>query len=157
MSGVSPPSMYGSPGPVQGYTPSIAPSERSNVGQPSRYRPVTPVGAKPELKSRASTMSHTTIQPFNEQAGRARSQSRAPMEGRAKSSDRLTVGSAGRIKALNKPKHGAGVSDDEDDEGWAELTKKKEARRDRWRANKAVSEAMPGEQEGGMEALYYEG
>jgi hypothetical protein len=28
-------------GPGPGYTPSVAPSERSNVGQPSRYRPVT--------------------------------------------------------------------------------------------------------------------
>jgi hypothetical protein len=27
-------------GPLNGYTPSIAPSERSNIGQPSRYKPV---------------------------------------------------------------------------------------------------------------------
>lgn len=27
-------------GPLAGYTPSIAPSERSNIGQPSRYKPV---------------------------------------------------------------------------------------------------------------------
>lgn len=34
-------SFFGGPGPGPGYTPSIAPSERSNIGLSARYRPVT--------------------------------------------------------------------------------------------------------------------
>ncbi|KAG9248431.1 hypothetical protein BJ878DRAFT_36294 [Calycina marina] len=42
-------------GQAGAYTPSIAPSERSNVGLPGRYRPVSHMPA-PDNKSRASTM-----------------------------------------------------------------------------------------------------
>ena len=39
----------------EGYTPSIAPSERSNVGLPGRYRPVSQLPSMEPMK-RASTM-----------------------------------------------------------------------------------------------------
>ena len=62
-----PPSFQGLPHPGtapsirigSGYTPSIAPSERSNVGLPGRYRPVSqaPTIEIPGLSQRASTMS----------------------------------------------------------------------------------------------------
>lgn len=49
------PSIHGS---GAGYSPSIAPSERSNVGLPGRYRPVSQAGAAaPGLHTRSSTMS----------------------------------------------------------------------------------------------------
>lgn len=59
------------------------------------------------------------------------------------------------IRAINKPKHGA-VDDDDDDEGWAEMQKKRQERQSRWKSSKVNQAAMPGQQEGGLEALYYE-
>jgi hypothetical protein len=60
---MQPPANNGFLGP-QGYTPSIAPSERSNVGLPSRYRPVShqpgPAGG-----ARSATFTSTTAQDWN--------------------------------------------------------------------------------------------
>ncbi|KAK6334153.1 hypothetical protein TWF696_002655 [Orbilia brochopaga] len=85
-----------------GYTPSIAPSERSNIGQPSRYRPVT------------------------YQAGSGNS----------------SIGGGGRSNTLTSAVPGTGLKasvtkDDSDDEdGWAELGKKKKEKQENWRRKK---------------------
>ncbi|EWC44617.1 hypothetical protein DRE_06606 [Drechslerella stenobrocha 248] len=84
-----------------GYTPSIAPSERSNIGQPSRYRPVT------------------------YQAGSGGS----------------SIG-GGRSNTLTSGVPGGGLKvslakDDSDDEdGWAEMGKKKKEKQETWRRKK---------------------
>ncbi|KAK6530028.1 hypothetical protein TWF694_003402 [Orbilia ellipsospora] len=85
-----------------GYTPSIAPSERSNIGQPSRYRPVT------------------------YQTGSGGS----------------SAGGAGRTGTLVSAAPPSGLKtqmakDDTDDEdGWAEMGKKKQAKKETWRKKK---------------------
>ncbi|XMA14205.1 hypothetical protein WAI453_006996 [Rhynchosporium graminicola] len=89
-----------------GYTPSIAPSERSNVGLPGRYRPVSQ--APPQAqdnKARASTMSA------------------------------LGWGNKNipTIKTVNKT---GNISDEDDEEGWEEMAKKRAKKKSLWRTKK---------------------
>jgi hypothetical protein len=54
-------------GPGAGYTPSIAPSERSNIGMPSRYRPVSTMNPDNAMMSGGRSQSMTsslTLQAF---------------------------------------------------------------------------------------------
>lgn len=98
--------MNGALAPPQGYSPSIAPSERSNVGQPSRYRPVSmaPVDEASERGSRASTMSSATALNGHKQA---------------------------TVKAVKS----AG-SDDDDEQGWEEMRRRKEQKKGVWKGQK---------------------
>lgn len=146
-------SVQGMPIHGPGYAPSIAPSERSNVGQPSRYRPVTPAGGNSH-QSRTSTMSAHTVQGLAGQ--RDKSQTRSMSQPRAHSMDAPSALQKSTIRAIDKPKHGGAGSDDDDDEGWAEIQKKRQQRQSRWRSNKINKESMPSQQEGGLEGLYYE-
>ncbi|KAL8843560.1 MAG: hypothetical protein Q9170_000064 [Blastenia crenularia] len=110
----SPSMMSGALG-AQGYAPSIAPSERSNIGQPSRYRPVSiaPIDEHSRPGSRSS----------NNLLG--------PSTGDRKST--LTVSSGGKTSPV-PPKKVA--SDDDDDEGWEEMKKKREQKANTWRTKK---------------------
>lgn len=143
-------SVYGMQGGNHGYAPSIAASERSNIGQPSRYRPVSIAGVD---TGRSQTMSNATATAY--QASQvSRPQSRmtmASMSGANPNSKRTTVRAVERSK---KPAHD---SDDEDDEAWAAMKRQKEAKKSAWRSKKSIS-ATGGAQsmEGGMEGLYYE-
>lgn len=98
--GMYAPSMHGQ----GGYTPSIAPSERSNVGLPGRYRPVSHMPQASDSKSRASTMTgalggwearngQTTIKPVKKEA-----------------------------------------EDDDDEEGWEEMKKKRQQKKSLWKS-----------------------
>lgn len=151
-------SVYALQPPQGGYAPSLAPSERSNVGQPNRYRPVTSGSNQQQSQnSRTSTMSQQTVQ------GSAMKAKPSKSNLKSTSSDTLrnAVNAPTTIKAVNKPKHGGRVGADEenDDEGWADMAKKKEQRKSKWKLKKPTygSGTMPGAQEGGMEGLYYEG
>ncbi|KAJ0168651.1 hypothetical protein CTA2_2925 [Colletotrichum tanaceti] len=95
-----------------GYAPSIAPSERSNVGLPGRYRPVTQ--APPQLDSgrRMSVMSGTIGW---DQPPKVMQQQEAKM-----------------------PNKSGGNSDDDDEEGWAAMKAKKEKKRGLWRTKKSI-------------------
>jgi hypothetical protein len=90
-----------------GYTPSIAPSERSNVGLPGRYRPVSQY-AGPD-KSRAATMSGA-IQDWSD-----------AKQGVA------------TVKAVKKS---GDVSDEDDEEGWEAMKQKREKKKSMWRSKK---------------------
>ena len=138
-------SVYGMQPSGGGYAPSIAPSERSVVGQPSRYRPVTPSGGQNrERESRTSSISQRTVQALNGQ----RSKSRLRNES--------TYGSPKpTIKAVERPKHG-GHDDDDDDAGWAEMKRQRQARQSKWKQSKTASTVL-GAQDGGLEGLLYEG
>ncbi|EKG14690.1 hypothetical protein MPH_08163 [Macrophomina phaseolina MS6] len=86
-----------------GYAPSLAPSERSNVGKSARYRPVTQ-----QFHDGSSTvMSQSTVQPA--QAG----------------SNRLTI----RVKAKSPKSQTNGVDEDDNDEGWGSPKKKWSAKK----------------------------
>ncbi|KAH8815180.1 hypothetical protein F5884DRAFT_167606 [Xylogone sp. PMI_703] len=93
-----------------GYAPSIAPSERSNIGLPGRYRPVSQAPPPPvENKSyRASTMSGAL----------------ANWEKHGPVTSKLA------IKQVS-------ASDDEDeDKAWEEMAKKREKKKSIWKKNK---------------------
>ncbi|KAL8944554.1 MAG: hypothetical protein Q9216_000357 [Gyalolechia sp. 2 TL-2023] len=110
----SPSMMSGAFGP-QGYAPSIAPSERSNVGQPSRYRPVS-VAPIDEHSRPASRSSNNLL---------------GPGTGDRKST--LTMSSSGKTSPVPPKKV---PSDDDDDEGWEEMKKKREQKASTWRTKK---------------------
>lgn len=93
-----------------GYAPSIAPSERSNVGLPGRYRPVSQVPLA-DNKSRASTMSGA-LQGWENKNGQA------------------------TIKAVKKPTN---IEDEDDEEGWEEMAKKREKKKTLWKSKKDSS------------------
>ena len=109
--------MSGALGPPPGYTPSIAPSERSNVGMPSRYRPVsTIIDEAPKKASRASTFTSSSgLQGWTERKS----------------------GLQNSIKLVDDNKKTTkGGSDDDDDEGWEEMKKKREKSKSSWRLKK---------------------
>lgn len=93
-----------------GYTPSIAPSERSNVGLPGRYRPV----------------SQATPSPRASQGDRL-----SALSGNLGGSD----GSKSR-SSLNVSKKSPNGSDDDDEQGWEAMKAKREKKRSMWRRKK---------------------
>ena len=92
--------------PGTGYTPSIAPSERSNVGLPGRYRPVSHVPPPTDSLPRASTMSGA-----------------------------LTNWNDKQHPTVTVQKYGSS-SDDDDEEGWQAMKMKREKKRSLWRSKK---------------------
>ena len=104
------------------YPPSIAPSERSNIGLASRYRPVS-TAPEPDVIShhRASTFTSTSVRPWD-------STDRAPRASNHASKPSATT--LGRRSPLT-------YQDDEDDEqGWAEMKMKKEKKQKNWALRK---------------------
>ncbi|GKT89828.1 hypothetical protein Ct61P_07678 [Colletotrichum tofieldiae] len=95
-----------------GYAPSIAPSERSNVGLPGRYRPVTQAPQPLDSGRRMSVMSG------------AMGWDQPPK-----------VMQQQETKTPNKP---GNHSDDDDEEGWAAMKAKKEKKRGLWRTKKSI-------------------
>lgn len=102
----------------QGYAPSIAPSERSNVGLPGRYRPVShmppPASTTPD-QTRKSFMSGTL----------------SPLAGNKtpKAGDKSTV------KMVSTKEE----ADDDDDEGWAAMKAKRDQKKSSWRIRKTIA------------------
>lgn len=101
----------------QGYTPSIAPSERSNVGMPSRYRPVSiaPDDEVPRSNSRASTFT-----------------SNAMLFGGDRRSGLLST----TAPVQSSLKKGVAASDDDDEEGWEQMKQNREKKKSSWRSKK---------------------
>ncbi|PIA90578.1 hypothetical protein CB0940_11291 [Cercospora beticola] len=110
-------------GPGPGYTPSIAPSERSNIGMPSRYRPVTQNGEASRSQSMTSSM---TLQAF------AKQQSSTNLPGTPFGSNTLQAPKS-TIRVVDKPKGAPKVAsrpaDEDEDEGWADMKKKREEKK----------------------------
>jgi len=92
-----------------GYAPSIAPSERSNIGLPGRYRPVSHMPPPKDPHSSAMSMSGA-LQNWEKH------------------------GSTPTIKPVRKS--GGNVSDDDDEEGWEEMAKKREKKKSIWKIKK---------------------
>ena len=107
------------------YAPSIAPSERSNVGQPSRYRPVSTM--PDDRKSRASTMGSGALLAWD--AGRSGEKDKA----------------GATVRMVERK------GDDEDDEeGWEEMKRKMEGKRKLWRGKKGQKD-----EDKGLESVFY--
>ncbi|OOF93674.1 hypothetical protein ASPCADRAFT_52755 [Aspergillus carbonarius ITEM 5010] len=118
----------------QGYAPSIAPSERSNVGLAPRYRPVSTL--QPEFGTLGSP---PMSKPGNDENQKSSFSATAPagshmsrMTVRPTTSDSKTV-------SPSKPSIGAELDDEDDDEGWAEMMKKRENQRHNWKMKKETS------------------
>ncbi|OQO08958.1 hypothetical protein B0A48_05848 [Cryoendolithus antarcticus] len=124
--------MYGG---TPGYTPSIAPSERSNIGMPSRYRPVqTGEGsstANGRSQSMTSSMTLNALQNQQPVAPAAEAKSTIRVIEKAK-------GSQGR--AVEK------AADEDEEEGWAEMAKKRNESKFRWGRKKR--------EDGGLGEMY---
>ena len=106
----APSMMSGALGPQQGphsYTPSIAPSERSNVGMPSRYRPVS-------------------IPPIDEGSRPGSSMGLSAAGGERRNG--IQTSTLRRVKKT--------ASEDDDDEGWEEMKAKREQKKSGWRFKK---------------------
>jgi hypothetical protein len=130
-------------GPGPGYTPSIAPSERSNVGMPSRYRPVSiaptdePTGG---VGQRASTFTASTS------VGSWAKLESAPQPRRATEQG---SGAKGQKQTAKK-----GSEDEDEEEGWEEMRRKKEKKRAFWRGRKGDGGSGPSEAKG-LEGVFY--
>ena len=101
-----------------GYTPSIAPSERSNVGMPGRYRPVSNVPG-------AAVDGNTNVN----NNGKSRASSIDVLQG-------WDSGKTARTSTIKVVPKASAASDDDDDEGWEEMAKKREKKRSLWRTKK---------------------
>ena len=112
----APSMMSGALGPQQGsrsYTPSIAPSERSNIGMPSRYRPVS-------------------IPPIDEGSRPGSSMGMSAAGGERRNGVQTST-----IKTVRKA-----ASDDDDDEGWEEMKAKRDQKKSGWRFRKERKEEV---------------
>lgn len=122
-------------GPKAGYAPSAAPTERSTVGQPGRYRPVdagSAAGSRAQSMTSSQTMMALTGRgpsPQPSANANAASKSTVRVVEKAKGSPRVTA------KALEMP------GDAEDEEGWEGMRKKRQERR---RTARPAPAAAPG-------------
>jgi hypothetical protein len=128
------------PGIGPGYTPSIAPSERSTVGLASRYRPVSIApadGIRPAAK-RSSTFTSGTLLPSwtNGATGR-----RSP-------SALSTIRSIGGQPSPGKSNGKEVLDDEDDDQGWVEMKKKRDKKKSMWKMKRAQTQGA------GLEDLY---
>jgi len=109
-------------GPGPGYTPSIAPSERSNIGMPSRYRPVSTLDSSGRSQSMTSS---NTLQAFTNQQGSFNLAGAGKENQPPKSTIRIVDKPKGTPKVSTKQFE----ADEDDEEGWAEMQRKRDARK----------------------------
>lgn len=117
----------------QGYAPSIAPSERSNVGLAPRYRPVSTL--QPELGNIGSP---SIPKSWNDENRKSSLSAAVPAPQASHMSHRPMPSDSKPIRA-SKPSTGAEQDDEDDDEGWAEMMKKRENKRNNWKMKKETS------------------
>ncbi|KAJ6145284.1 hypothetical protein N7470_009179 [Penicillium chermesinum] len=121
--------------PSTGYAPSIAPSERSNVGLASRYRPVSVMqgeaGYSHTSPSNKSWNDENRLHP-----NIPTSQSHGSL-GKNTTIATVTVRPVSRSSQVPSvgPRAPAG-SDDDDDEAWAEMMKKRDKKKSGWKLKK---------------------
>jgi hypothetical protein len=120
-------------GPGAGYTPSIAPSERSNIGMPSRYRPVSTMNGDNAMMSGGRSQSMTsslTLQAFTNPQQRPEEQRNT-------------------IRVIDKPKGAPRIvsravePEEDEDQGWSEMAKKRSERKWKWGRSKKEPKEEP--------------
>lgn len=109
-------SIRGGVGGGMGYTPSIAPSERSNVGLPGRYRPVSQINPLGDNHRRTNTMSGA-LGRWDDEKPKA---------------------------TINIIKPNDDGSDDDDEEGWEAMKAKREKKRTMWKSKKGLGSGLSG-------------
>ncbi|KAF2720308.1 hypothetical protein K431DRAFT_226718 [Polychaeton citri CBS 116435] len=125
--------MNGGGGPGPGYTPSIAPSERSNIGMPSRYRPVSNFGDAQSGRAQSLTSS-VTLQALKSELNQSTPNFLHP-DSRQQPPYHQPTASRSTIRIVEKPKGSPRVSttqlekDEDEEDGWAAMKKKREERK----------------------------
>ena len=138
---------------------SIAPSERSNIGQPSRYRPVS---IAPTDEKRASSRTSTftdggNLQPGVSSSSTARNSRLSTISGtqtQSRSSGLRAVSTSPQPH-LNKMSGGAGADDEDDDEGWTAMKQKTDKKKSMWRLNRKSRAPSTAVEEGAFEIYDY--
>ena len=117
------------------YAQSIAPSERSNVGLASRYRPVT---SGPVDQGRMSTFtSSPALKPWDDAK---RNTVMTPPPGQ-RPLEKANINTTIRPKssyAKSRPRNG-GSDDENDDAAWAEMMKKREKKKNNWKMKRETT------------------
>lgn len=129
-------------GSGQGYAPSIAPSERSNVGLPGRYRPVSQSPA-PSLLGQRKRLSMVSAQ----QALNTDEDKNKPVAGMDEDKSKAAVSDEEKGKpAVKYKKQGGrgGDSSNEDDEekGWQAMKARRDKKRSLWRRKKTTDSEL---------------
>ena len=136
-----------------GYAPSIAPSERSNVGKSSRYRPVStapPPAPAPGLGPRSTTTPvyahqppHNSFlappNPSSSPAATTTAFNSAAAPTRPVSALRHAHTTPANSSALRKSVVGFGREEEVEDDGWGEMLEAREKRKNGWKFKKSVS------------------
>lgn len=117
----------------QGYAPSIAPSERSNVGLAPRYRPVSML--QPEPGSAAYPF---VSKSWNDENHKSTLSVTSPDRSQSIITATHPISSGDKPAISSNTVHSADPDDDED-EGWAEMMKKREKKRSNWKMKKETS------------------
>lgn len=112
--------MSGSSMGNQGYAPSIAPSERSNIGMPSRYRPVS-IAPADEVPRSSLRESGFISGPSH-------------LDSKDRRGSLMTTGIRPIQKSPSPPRLST-VSDDDDD-GWEQMKQKREKKKSSWKSKK---------------------
>lgn len=134
------PNMTGYPFPNKnpGYAASIAPSERSNAGLASRYRPVSIINNENE---RPGTSPHLKI--WNDENHLSPMSASRSHSSLAKSTTMATVTVRPVSQTGQSPsgRHQAqsGSGDDDEDEGWADMMKKRDKKKNSWKMKRTTS------------------
>lgn len=97
-----------------GYAPSIAPSERSNIGLPGRYRPVSQMPVNKENNGRTSSMSGALQNWENKNT----------------------------TPTIKPVQRSGNASDEDDEEGWEEMAKKRQQKKSIWRRKKGGDNSL---------------
>lgn len=117
-------------GPPAGYAPSVAPSERSNIGTASRYRPVSTMPPNP---NRSSTFTANTPRPWAADTRQASFTSATPPP-RANTTNMTIRPVSGLVNSAQNAK-----DDEDEDEGWAQMAKQREKKKSGWRFKKGTN------------------
>ncbi|KOS38022.1 hypothetical protein ACN38_g11166 [Penicillium nordicum] len=127
------PNLSGTPfRPNTGYAPSIAPSERSNVGLAPRYRPVSVMPSESNYVVASST--NKSFGNENHNPSMPLPQSHVPKSHLAT----VTVRPVSRSNALETQKPNP-EDEEDDDEAWADMVKKREKKKSSWKMKRGTS------------------
>lgn len=127
------------------YTPSIAPSERSNIGQPSRYRPISSANMlDPPTTNSSSTQRASKLYLNDSSTTNNNNSSRLSLAVTDPNQNRRYTKEEKGKQPIGKPRVQVHVDDEDDEEqGWAEMKRKTMERKEKWRVSKNLAALMP--------------
>ncbi|MCJ1310927.1 hypothetical protein MMC25_004595 [Agyrium rufum] len=139
------------PSMMHGYSPSIAPSERSNIGQPSRYRPVSIAPSTIDENGNGSQRTMSMSSGHLLGGGPGMNNKMGGVQTTVK-----MIGGGGGVNGGNGRKGGKGGSDGDtdEDEGWKEMRMRREKKKIGWKSRKG---GVDGGAQRGLGDVFYPG